>query len=117
MRNGIALKIQFAGKANMKKRDRTEIIAAILEITSSGYRATNTKIIYQSFISYTMLQEYLSFMMEKGLIEIEENKQRTLSLVSTEKGRSLLYAYNQLNEMIGRKNTDEEDLDNRDQNQ
>jgi predicted transcriptional regulator len=42
------LKTQFAAKANMKKRDRTEIIAAILEITSNGYRATNTKIIYQS---------------------------------------------------------------------
>lgn len=92
----------------MKKRDRTEIITAILEVTSSGYRATNTKIIYQSFISYTMLQEYLSFMMEKGLIEIdndeeEQDKQRALSLVSTQKGRRLLHAYNQLNEMMGRK--------------
>ena len=96
----------------MKNRDRTEIIAAILEVTSSGYRATNTKIIYQSFVSYTMLQEYLSFMMEKGLIEIEEqDKQRTLSIVSTQKGRRLLYAYNQLIEMIGRKNRDEEDID------
>jgi predicted transcriptional regulator len=91
----------------LKKRDRTEIITAILEVTSSGYRATNTKIIYQSFISYTMLQEYLSFMMEKGLIEIddeeEQDKQRALSLVSTQKGRRLLHAYNQLNEMMGRK--------------
>ena len=96
----------------MKNRDRTEIIAAILEVTSSGYRATNTKIIYQSFVSYTMLQEYLSFMMKKGLIEIEEqDKQRTLSIVSTQKGRRLLYAYNQLIEMIGRKNRDEEDID------
>ena len=66
----------------MKNRDRTEIITAILEVTSSSYRATNTKIIYESFVSYTMLQEYLSFMMEKGLIKIdEEDKQRALSLV------------------------------------
>ena len=69
-----------------------------------------------------MLQEYLSFMMEKGLIEIdddeeEQNKQRDLSLVSTQKGRRLLYAYNQLIEMMGRKNRDEEDIDdNRYQN-
>ena len=101
----------------MKNRDRTEIIVAILEVTSSGYRATNTKIIYQSFVSYTMLQEYLSFMMEKGLIEIEEqDKQRTLSIVSTQKGRRLLYAYNQLIEMMGRKNRDEEDIDDGYQN-
>ncbi len=102
----------------MKKRDRTEIITAILEVTSSGYRATNTKIMYQSFVSYTMLQEYLSFMTEKGLIEIDEeeedeeqDKKRALSLVSTQKGRRLLHAYNQLNEMMGRKNRDEEDID------
>jgi predicted transcriptional regulator len=96
----------------MRRRDRTEIIASILKVTSR-YRATNSRVINQSYVSYTMLQEYLSFMLERGLIEIEEeDKQRSLFFISTDKGRRFLYSYNQLNEMMGSKNRgDEEYLD------
>jgi predicted transcriptional regulator len=54
-------------KPRMKYRDKIEIIASILQVAAS-HEATNAKIMYQSSISYTTLREYLSFMLEKGLI-------------------------------------------------
>ncbi|MFL6340508.1 MAG: winged helix-turn-helix domain-containing protein [Nitrososphaeraceae archaeon] len=48
-------------------------------MTAANHEATNAKIMYQSSISYTALREYLSFMLEKGLIERKGNKQRNFS--------------------------------------
>jgi len=87
----------------MKNRSRLEIIASILETTANP-GATSTKIIYTSFTSYTMLQEYLLFMLERNLIEIEENEKQTSScFISTDKGRHFLHVYNKISELIGRK--------------
>ncbi len=59
---------------------------------------------YHVFIPYTMMQEYLTFMFEKGLIEIKEakeaNKRKKIFFVSTDKGRRLLNLYEQINGMI-----------------
>jgi predicted transcriptional regulator len=39
-------------------------------INESGVeRATKTSIMYKSFLSYAQLKEYLSFLLEKGLID------------------------------------------------
>jgi predicted transcriptional regulator len=87
----------------MKNRSRLEIIASILETTANP-GATSTKIIYRTFTSYSMLQEYLLFMLERNLIEIKEKeKQTSSSFISTDKGRRFLHVYNKLSEMIGRK--------------
>ena len=91
-----------------KHRDKVEIIAAILEITASS-GATNTKIAYRSLLSYKMLRKYLLFMLEKGLIEIREEKKKSTSFISTDRGRRLLYMLNRINEMTGRKNKDREE--------
>jgi predicted transcriptional regulator len=86
----------------MKNRSRLEIIASILETTANP-GATSTKIIYRSFTSYTMLQEYLLFMLERNLIEIKENEKQTSCFISTDKGRHFLHVYNKLSGLIGRK--------------
>jgi predicted transcriptional regulator len=87
----------------MKNRSRLEIIASILE-TTANRGATSTRIIYRSFTSYTMLQGYLLFMLERNLIEIKENEKQTSScFISTDKGRRFFRVYNKLSELIGRK--------------
>ena len=50
----------------MKYRSRMEIIRIILEITSNG--ATKTKIMYNAYLSYAQLCEYISFLVENKLI-------------------------------------------------
>ena len=105
---GADRKNSYVENSNSKHRDKAEIIASILEITASS-GATNTKIAYRAFLSYKILQKYLLFMLEKGLIEIREGeKKTTTSFISTDKGRRLLYILNQINEMTGRKNNDYE---------
>jgi len=87
----------------MKNRSRLEIIASILE-TTANRGATSTRIIYRSFTSYTVLQGYLLFMLERTLIEIKENEKQTSScFISTDKVKRFLHVYNKLSELIGRK--------------
>ena len=86
----------------MKNRSRLEVIASILEVTKNPL-ATNTKIIYNSFISHGMLQEYLPFILEKGLIQVKEEYPSSRSYILTDKGRCFLEIYNKLSEMISRK--------------
>jgi predicted transcriptional regulator len=52
-------------------RGRYLIIANMLStINESGSDGANkTSIMYKSFLSYVQLKEYLSFMIEKGLVE------------------------------------------------
>ena len=42
----------------MKYRSRTEIVSMILDSANGG--ATKTKIMYNAFLSYNQLKEYLS---------------------------------------------------------
>ena len=76
----------------MKYRSRTDITGLILEAANGG--ATKTKIMYKSYLSFSQLREYLSMLVEKGLIEYEDGiaKYRT-----TEKGLRMLQMCNQIN--------------------
>lgn len=53
-----------------RRRDEIEIIAAILEyiINSKNHKATKSKIMYGSYLSYAQLADYLSLLIEKELI-------------------------------------------------
>jgi predicted transcriptional regulator len=52
-------------------RGRHQIIAKMLNIIneSDAKGATKTSIMYKSFLSYAQLKEYLSFLLEKDLID------------------------------------------------
>jgi predicted transcriptional regulator len=91
-----------------KHRDKAQIIASILVVTSSS-GATRKKIVYKSFLSYKLLHKYLSFMLEKCSIETRQEKRNSTSFISTDRGRRLLYLLNQINEMIGRKKEEDEE--------
>ena len=105
----------------MKYRSKTDIIGHILESVNSATAVcdndnengvTKSKIMYTTFLSYPHLQEYLSLLLEKGLIEeyqneleekeVEEKRKQQPSYYYriTDKGRRFLQLYRDLSEMI-----------------
>jgi predicted transcriptional regulator len=80
----------------MKYRSRTDIVGQILESANGG--ATKTRIMYQAYLSYAQLREYLSTLTENDLLEYieEEHKYKT-----TEKGIKYQKIYDQLNSITG----------------
>lgn len=84
----------------MKYRSRTEIVGIILEIASRG--ATKTKIMYDAYLSYTQLTEYLSFLTENKLIKRQEG---TELYRLTEKGHRFYLKCREIDEMIETKHT------------
>src|ERR671933_300270 len=79
----------------MKYRSRTELVSNILEAANGG--ATKTKIMYKAFLSYAQLKEYLTVLLEKDVLEYEDETQL---FRTTEKGLRLLQMYNQFDEMM-----------------
>ena len=79
----------------MKYRSRTDITAQILEAANGG--VTKTKIMYKAFLSYAQLKEYLTVLIENGLLEYIEGEQ---IYKTTEKGTRFLKIYNQIGEYV-----------------
>jgi len=83
----------------MKYRSRTEISAMILEATKTG--ATKTRIMYNSYLSYTLVKKYLSFLQDNKLIQYEK---MTKQYMITEKGLKFLRSYDQILDLFSSKN-------------
>jgi len=79
----------------MKYRSRTDIVATILEAANGG--STKTKLMYKAYLSYAQLKEYLSILIENGLLEYGEGE---LKYKTTEKGLRIMRAYSELGEMV-----------------
>jgi predicted transcriptional regulator len=82
----------------MKNRSKTDIVAAILRAAVNGNNLVGkSRIMYEAYLSWSQLEEYLSLLIAKDLIEYQKESHvyRT-----TEKGNHLLRLYNQLNELI-----------------
>jgi predicted transcriptional regulator len=78
----------------MKYRNRPEIISNILYAANGA--ASKTKIMYKAFLSYAQIKEYLPMLLEKNLLELEEDgKYRT-----TEKGIQFLKMNEEIQELI-----------------
>jgi predicted transcriptional regulator len=52
----------------IKYRSRTDVMAAILEATTSG-KATRSSIYNKSFLNYERLRSIMSFLIEKSLLK------------------------------------------------
>jgi predicted transcriptional regulator len=85
----------FYNNIVMKYRSRTDIVALILEAANGG--VTKTRIMYKAFLSYAQLKEYLTVLLEKDVLEYEDETQL---FRTTEKGLQLLQMYNQFDEMM-----------------
>ena len=80
----------------MKNRSRLEIIAMILEtVGESG--AIQAKIMYKVYLSFLQMKEYLSQIMQHGLIIYDDRAQ---IYKITDKGRRFLALYRQMTESI-----------------
>jgi predicted transcriptional regulator len=90
-------------------RGRYMIIEQMLStINDSGtVGVTKTSIMYKAFLSYAQLKEYLSFMVEKGLIEevpkqIKDNRDNEkLVYKITNRGLRLLEISNEIESIVG----------------
>ena len=82
----------------MKYRSRSKIICDILQTANSdGNGASQTKIMYNAFLSYTQVKEYLTILIEKGLLQHDLSNQK---FKTTEKGLSLLQLCGQIDDLI-----------------
>ena len=79
----------------MKYRSRTEIAATILDAANGG--ATKIKIMYNAYLSYNQLKEYISILIENNLLEYLEGA-RTFR--TTEKGLNFLTMHNEMEELL-----------------
>jgi predicted transcriptional regulator len=81
----------------MKYRSRSEIVSSILLAAREVEGITKTKIMYNSYLSFAQLKEYMALLLENGLLEYmpENNRYRT-----TEKGVKMVAAWERVNEMI-----------------
>jgi predicted transcriptional regulator len=76
-------------------------------INESGVEgATKTSIMYKSFLSYAQLKEYLSFLLEKGLIDeipqqIKTHGNEKLVYKITGKGIRLLQISEEIESIVG----------------
>lgn len=77
-----------------KKRNKLEVIHDILlVINEKNGKIKPTHILYKSNLSYIMMEQYLSELLQKGFVrEIKLKKGKTYEV--TEKGRNYLSQYN-----------------------
>lgn len=89
-------------------RGRHQIITEMLNIISEGNTegSTRTSIMYKAFLSHAQLKEYLSFLLENGLIDeipqqVKSGGGRKSVYKITEKGIRLLQISNEIESMVG----------------
>jgi predicted transcriptional regulator len=85
----------------MKYRSRTEIVSNILD-AANGREATKTKIMYEAFLSYEQLKEYLSVLIDNNLIEYSNGTQK---FKTTDKGLNYLKMYREIGELLQQQTT------------
>ena len=90
----------------MKYRDRTEIITLILASASRMNGVLKTRIMYEAFLSFSQVEEYIALLLRNSLLE-HDNLKKTYK--TTEKGLRLLELYNSLHEIVDGKKTNKDE--------
>ena len=80
-----------------RRRDRLYIIAEILETAKDG--VLKTQIMYGANLSFTQLNDYLSFMLKSELLEKVLLNDREVYR-ATEKGMNFLQRYREITELL-----------------
>ncbi|MGH9950459.1 MAG: winged helix-turn-helix domain-containing protein [Nitrososphaeraceae archaeon] len=80
----------------LRHRSRSEIISCILEATN-GHRVRITEIEFKTYLSYSVLKEYLVNLLHCDLIEYMEGE-RTFK--TTPRGMQALQTYNKMDELL-----------------
>jgi predicted transcriptional regulator len=85
--------------AKPKYRCKVDVIAVILEIAASG-EVPKSKIYYNLFLTYQRLRGYMTLLIEAGLIEYSDYKDKR-AYKTTDKGILFLQDYNGIRDLIG----------------
>jgi predicted transcriptional regulator len=80
----------------MTYRSRNDIISEILKAANGG-DATRSKIMYQAFLNYNQMKDYLMVLTQTDLLSHDLN---TRTFKTTEKGLRFLEAYNRMDSMM-----------------
>jgi predicted transcriptional regulator len=92
---------------NKKYRTRTELIGDILQAARSyGGGARRTQIMYNAFLPYGQMKEYLTILINNGLLKHDVGNQK---FRITEKGPGLLQLYEQIDDLIEKKENQQQD--------
>jgi predicted transcriptional regulator len=76
-----------------KHRSRLKILAKILSVVSNNNGARKTQIMYQAYLSYKLLIQYLNDTVEAGLLKCENG-----NYLLTERGKNFLAQYYEYSE-------------------
>lgn len=82
-----------------KRRDRLHIMAEVLLVTRDG--ALKTQIMYKANLSFAQLKEYLSLLLELGLLATRKRGQKTI-YKTTRKGVEYLKSYDEIRALLGK---------------
>src|SRR5919106_1901388 len=89
-------------------RGRHEIVTQMLRTASNNGSegVSKTLIMYKSFLSYAQLKEYLSFLVENGLLEefpqqVRSSQNKKSIYKITQKGLRLLHICNEIGSLVG----------------
>lgn len=82
----------------MVNRSTLNIASDVLKAANGG--ASKIKIMYGALLSYKQMKWYLNFLIEKGLLVIDNKHGEGQVFKTTEKGLKFLEIYNRLDEVI-----------------
>ena len=82
-----------------KRRDRLYIIAEILTIAKDG--RLKTQIMYRANLSFTQLNDYLSFLTRMDLLQVQKENRKSI-YSTTIKGNRYLEKYKDIANLLGR---------------
>lgn len=88
----------WGSNPSSKRRDKLYIIAEVLEIARDG--TLKTQIMYKANLSFTQLNEYLSFMLRIGLLEMVNINSKD-GYRASDKGLDFLQRYHEISELLG----------------
>ena len=81
-----------------KRRDKLEIIEDLLSAADKQYGVNKTFLVYQTNLNFNRLENFLPYLLEKGLIEkVSEQGQK---FVTTIKGREFLRQINSMKKLL-----------------
>ena len=86
-----------------RRRSNIEVIADMLRLGEAG----KTEIMYSANMSYFQLQKYLSFLLERGLIDKVTLGNPSVTYRVTQKGLRLLRSIDAILETLGLREEDE----------
>jgi predicted transcriptional regulator len=70
-----------------RRRDRLEVINAILDMAVDG--AVKTRIMYRTNVNFRQFEDYVAGLLDAGLVEVLQTESRRIYR-TTEKGKTLL---------------------------